>query len=769
MKEIVKISSDIKNLSARELLIAVTGHFIIALAGFAATKAIVMDKLLPFGLSFLAGSSLIYTPSVAAGVFLGYFIPAVGNGGFRYIAALFAILAVKFLLSSFQKLLQNSVFLSLMAFFANFAISIIVLKGLEANILDAIIESLLCAAATYFISQCFKAFQNCSVGLSNRELSEMLITVSFLLMGLIRLELIGISLGRLSCFILILIASKYGGISAGAVSGVTVALTLSLSGISGNIGVSIAFSGLMAGIFSHLGKYVQASVVLIFVFLGSVTTADTMLISRTVIEAALGCAFFLLIPRNTAILFSKIFSSQPKLYSSAGLKKSITMRLDLASNALKDVSVTVERVSKQLSRINAPDFGTVISAIEQDACSGCKLRVHCWESRRDDTLNAILEMTKAVKQGESAPEGFAPEEFKGRCMRPAKVGNCTYKRYSDYTSRIAAENRIEDVRSVISDQFDGISSMLSDLSNDFENEDRFDNVAAENLASALKNIGIRVSEAGCRIDKFGRMTVEFKVKKTPELVINKLGVMKTVSIVCERDFDIPNVSEVGGEIFVILNEHAEISIDFGVEQISASNSTMCGDAYKRFYDGRGHFIMILSDGMGTGGRAAVDGAMASGLMARLLKAGFGYDCSLRILNSSMLFKSTDESLATVDIASIDLYTGQTYLYKAGAAPTIIRRSGKTGKAESTSLPAGILREINFDKGAVKCRFGDIIVLMSDGASSCGTDWIREEIEAWQDGSAKELAERLCECARRRRTDKHEDDITVMAAILNKAI
>ena len=78
--------------------------------------------------------------------------------------------------------------------------------------------------------------------------------------------------------------------------------------------------------------------------------------------------------------------------------------------------------------------------------------------------------------------------------------------------------------------------------------------------------------------------------------------------------------------------------------------------------------VILSDGMGTGGRAAVDGAMASGLMSRLIKAGFGYDCSLRILNSSMLFKSTDESLATVDIASIDLFTGQVELYQVPLRP-----------------------------------------------------------------------------------------------------
>ena len=165
----------------------------------------------------------------------------------------------------------------------------------------------------------------------------------------------------------------------------------------------------------------------------------------------------------------------------------------------------------------------------------------------------------------------------------------------------------------------------------------------------------------------------------------------------------------------------------------------------------------------------MDGAMACGLMTRLIKAGFGYDCSLKFLNSSMLFKSTDESLATVDVASIDLFTGQTELYKAGAAPTVIRRSGKTGKAESTSLPAGILREIGFDKASLKCKVGDIVVMMSDGAVSEGTDWIRQEVEAWRDGSAQELAEKICESAKRRRTDTHEDDITVLTAILNKSV
>ena len=253
------------------------------------------------------------------------------------------------------------------------------------------------------------------------------------------------------------------------------------------------------------------------------------------------------------------------------------------------------------------------------------------------------------------------------------------------------------------------------------------------------------------------------------MVINKLKVMKTANLICGRDFDTPNISEVGGEVYIFLSERANLTVEFGAEQISAGNSQMCGDNYKYFNDGKGHFLMVLSDGMGTGGRAAVDGAMACGLMTRLLKAGFGYDCSLKFLNSSMLFKSTDESLATVDVANIDLFTGQVQLFKAGAAPTVIRRSGKTGKAESTSLPAGILRDVGFDKATVNCKAGDIIVLMSDGATSDGLDWIRDEIEAWTDGTAQDLAERLCEGAKRRRTDTHEDDITVLTAILKKAV
>ena len=769
LKDTINISEKFENYTTKELIYAFITHFLCFLGGIASTRAVVLDKMLPFGISYISGVSYTYLPSAAFGVFFGYLFPASVSSGFRYIAILFAIITIRVLICQYKKIYSNHLFMSCISVVGCILISSVILKIGDITIFDVLCEGILCGFGTYFISRTFLILSKNPSGLSTDELSSILICFSILTMGLNSFGVMSISIGRIISILIILTASKYGGVTAGSVAGIVTSISLSLSGNNPNIGIALSLSGLVSGIFVTLGKYAQITVLILFCFIGAITTANGAIIGITLVEAIIASVIFLTFPKKVAILFGKLFSITQKIAVPYGYKKNLTMRLDLASNALKDVSNTVEQVSNQLSRINSPDFSSIFTIIEQDACFGCKLRVHCFETKRRETIDEILEITKALKQNNQDIDSLFSDEFKGRCLRLNKFGESIKKNYYEYTSKLSAENRIDEIRSVITDQFNGISYMLKDLSEDFKNDAQFDSSYAENCISALKNININVEEGNSRIDKYGRLTLEFKLKNAPELVINKAEVLRAVEIVCERDFDIPRVTKISNEIFIVINEKADIKIDIGVKQLNANESNICGDSYKYFNDGKGHFIMILSDGMGTGGRAAVDGAMASGLMSRLIMAGFGFDCSLRILNSSMMFKSTDESLATLDIANIDLYTGQLKLYKAGAAPSIIRRQGKTGKAESTSLPIGILREASFDKAAIKCRVGDIVVLMSDGVTSAGTDWIRAEIEAHRDSTATDLAERLCECAKRRGDEKHRDDMTVMVAILEKSV
>lgn len=768
MKEAVKPNS-LEGFEPKEIIMGIISHIICALMGFGASRTVVLGALTPFGISFLAGSPIHFMPSVATGVFFGYLFPVTQQGGFRYIASLFAILAIKLLLGSFKKIVNNPFFLGLITLLAVFFTSAVTFDGIPTNILNRIAEAFLAAVGAYFVCRGFAAADKSSPGLTNEELACVFISLSILICGFSPLRPAGISLGNIMGVILILIAARYGGVLSGSVSGIALAFMLILTGEGSAIIIALSFGGMMAGVFSSYTKYAQIGAVMISCLVSGVINSDITGIPVIVTEAAIGSVVFLMLPKSIGRKIGGVFTAFPKVTVPTGLKKSLIMRLCVASNALKDVSSTVDRVSLELSKINSPDFSEVISGVEYDSCAGCKLRIYCWETKKNETLGAMLEMTKAVKRGVFSPDDFAPEEFKERCLKPKEISAAVYKRYSEYASRMAAESRIDEVRSVISDQFNGISAMLSDLAKDFEKDEQFDNSAALSAAAALKNIDISAEECSSRFDKFGRMTIELKVKKTPELVLNKLQMMKLVSNVVERDFDVPSVNESGGDYFITFTEHAQFCVDIGANQIAAGGSRMCGDAYTYFYDSKGHFVMVLSDGMGTGGRAAVDGAMASGLMSRLLKAGFGYDCSLKILNSSMLFKSTDESLATVDVACLDLYTGKLELLKAGAAPTLVMRSGRTGKAESSSLPAGILRNIGFDKATLKMSEGDIIILLSDGAVSEGTDWIRTELENWEGGKAQELAEKISEGAKRRRTDSHEDDITVLAAVIEKAV
>lgn len=769
MKELVKVSSSGDTVARSEQLRAAAVHIVTALCSFLASRAAITGGLIPFGLSVVAGVPVMLTPAAAVGAFAGYIIPAVGSGAFRYLAAMFAILSVKLLLGNDRKLAEHPLFLCILSVTCCLFTSAVTFNGLEFYTVGIFAEALLAAGGTFFVCRSVKALLRETAGFSGDELAAWLICISFLFIGADRISVYGVTLGRVLSIVLILICGKYGGILSGAISGAAMSFASLLSGTAVSISAVYAISGVVSGIFCLYGKYAQLGAVFATTLVGvlvSLSGADGAL---RMVELIAGCVIFLVLPRGLGVPLGKIFSAYPQIITPAGVKKSVTMRLQLASNALSDVSETVEQVSSELAKINSPDYNQVISHVERDACTGCNFRIHCWETKRAETLEALLCMTKAVKSGNNLPQSEAPPEFKGHCLRTDRVGAAVYKNYTEYALKTAAQNRLEEVRSVVSDQFSGISCMLLDLADELTDEEKFDSSSAVAAVEGLKSLGIGVDECSCCIDRFGRMTVKAKLKKHRDLVLNKRQIMKMLSVVCERDFGIPSISEVGNDVYITLGEHAYYSVQFGVHQISAGGAKMCGDAYRHFNDGRGRFTMILSDGMGTGGRAAVDGAMASGLMARLLRAGFGYDCSLKILNSAMLFKSTDESLATVDIASIDLHSGKVDLYKAGAAPTVIRRSGRTGKAQSSSLPAGILRDIGFDRANIKLKVGDIILLMSDGAVSEGTDWIRDELLSWQDGTADDLAQHICECARRRRSDDHEDDITVMAAILTKAV
>jgi len=728
-----------------------------AVCGFLLARTALFGQSVPFGLGFCAGLSGAYSFAAALGGALGYFFPITDQGGFGYVAAALAVLAIKFILHGKYEGKRRHIFSAILALAACLVATVptVALSFSVKNLTVKLAECIICACTAAAFSIAFGYIKRQKA--MNIPLLDnlcIIISVGLLLSSLAWIEIGGVSLSAICAGIIILCGAVGGQGAAGAYVGAMLGFVLCITGRAEPwIPAAMSIGGLTAGLVSstsHIGSaalYAASGVV--YTLLSGST--DLSLIY----EAFGGAIIFLFLPKEFRAKISQIFAPAAELPRIDGVKKSVSMRLSFASKALCDVSDTVENVAKKLEKIDNPPLERVITSVEQSVCNGCSMRCYCWEERRENTVAALI--SKVRGEGEATLTG---------CGRKDSLIAAAEQAYSEFVSRNEATGRIREIREALTDQFAGVADLLAEVAEEFDRERMFDHNAAERVESALRSIDIIPSDVGCAVDKYGRMTVEIRVLSGDRARFNKMTIMREVSSACGREFEPPSMYSSGRGTLITLAQKARLAADVGLASLTCGNGRLCGDTASVFSDGRGHAIMMISDGMGTGGRAAVDSAMVTGLMERMIKAGFGYDSALKIVNSALLFKSANESLATLDICSIDLFTGRTELFKAGACPTIVLRSGQAGLAECASFPAGILRQVAFDTAAVTLSKGDIAVIFSDGVNAEGTDWIIDELKNFNtDRPAQQLAESLAASARRRRLDGHDDDITVAVAII----
>lgn len=752
-----------------------TGSRIISLqaaafaAGFFMARSQVFEQFTPFGVALTAGVPGEYTFAAAAGALIGYLIPTAGQSNIRYMGAVALAALAVWLLNCFVKPAKKAAFAALCSGASLLSVLTVLSLAGEgtASVASIIGESFLAAGAAYFLSFFSNTLQNGRSILSTHEIASAAISVTLLLTSLMGFQIYDISPARMLAVLIILYAARYGKEQTGAIAGIAAGFAVYLADSSlTSAAIGFALGGLIAGIFSPLGKFGTSAGFIVANGLIAIQSYHPATLP-VLYEVMAATVIFMVLPGKINHFFGRLFSSAPEFSLVEGLRGSMVMRLQFASEAVRDVSQTVEDVSARLKKLSAPTFERVFEQTELDTCQSCGMRIYCWESNRGGTLSALLSATKQLRRNNTVSTDDLPPEFFNRCVHPDRLLDSLAGNFADFLAKDAAERRLEEVRNVIAEQFEGISQMLAGLSEEFRDSQRYDYAAAEDIRNALLTLELTPLDISCRVDSYNRLTAEIRLDAADSSRVNRSILMRTLAEKCQRDFEVPTISDSGRSILLTLSEKAEYGVDFGVAQFSYNDNKLCGDAYCGFHDGRGRFIMIVSDGMGKGGRAAVDGAMASGLMSRLLKAGFDADSALKIVNSAMLYKSTDESLATIDVTTIDLFSGVTEFCKAGAPATLLRRNGKVGIAGGENLPAGILQGVQFDHTQTTLDKNDIIVMMSDGALSDGTDWIGVELEVWNRGGAQSLAEHLADYARRRCPDGHGDDITVAVAILEK--
>jgi len=191
--------------------------------------------------------------------------------------------------------------------------------------------------------------------------------------------------------------------------------------------------------------------------------------------------------------------------------------------------------------------------------------------------------------------------------------------------------------------------------------------------------------------------------------------------------------------------------------------------------GNGKYLVALSDGMGSGQKAATQSKTAISLLEQFMDAGFDKDTAVNLINSILVLKSSDESFTTIDLTIVDLYDGEAEFLKIGAVPTFVKREDAIETIRTVSLPAGIFSNINTELVHKKIDSGNFIIMMTDGIIDAFKKEGRYEdnlinfIRDIKTINPQVIADMILDEAYRLSKGIPEDDMTVLVAKVWKKI
>lgn len=732
-----------------------------------------LEGLSPFGVALAAACPQKLLLACTIGAAGGSLFPAGIAFSMKYAAGVMIVAVARMLLFGGKLLQYSSIYAPLIAGVSLFLPSLAVTMTSSFTAADILLcgaEALLAASAAWFFAHSVELFRQGVHVLRRTDAVCLFVTAAIFLLSLSAFHIFGLSLGQTAALLLILCSAATAGEGAGAVCGTICGTAISLAQFPNLSALGIyPLCGLLSGLFSHLGKFACAAAF-------SLTYALLTLLSRSpgdaisyLIESAAASTLFMLLPLNALQnLRQKAFRDLDRL-ESRGMKELLFSRIEDASAALSDIALSTKEISDKLAQLRCGTVEEVYQAAIDGVCRKCDRNVQCWQKDFNDSMNCFNHFTELLRKNAAITEDDFIYPLSAQCKKREKLLDIINSRYETFVEKEGLRRKAAQVRSVVTDQFEGMALMLEDLGGELLQLSSCDRKLSTKLQAYADTLALEIeSISGCR-DENDVLSVRLLL---PEQKLPRIGkgekLAEELSELCGCELDLPEIVCTKGKARLIFRELAAYYMDFANSQHICDMAKVCGDSCKTFTDRRSIAHMILSDGMGYGSAAALDSSMTVALLSRLIDANVSYDSALKIVNSALLVKSGEETLATIDIAAMDLHSGQVRFYKAGAAPTFIRRNGKTGYVDSTSLPVGILSSVEFEKSTLKLSAGDLIVMVSDGATTSGVDWIRHTIDRFDEADGlQSLCDDIRTTARLKRSDLRDDDITVMAGILRK--
>lgn len=575
-------------------------------------------------------------------------------------------------------------------------------------------------------------------------------TLGMMICGGGRLLLFGVNLGALAAAWLTLGMGLFLGVAAGTVIGMVGGLLLALQGMPVPISVALAVGGFLAGMVQGLGRRRITSICF------ALGCGLTMLLSGAYppgcLAAVIVASGAMILPnrRVTEVLqtaFRRLLPARP----SAGDA--------YAASALASWEKTVAAMAQAVP-VPVDDAGQHDGAWWRERlCAGCEDEESCpcmlssraaaqaetaWKTRTqdDEAWQAGLENLRGLGCGRlyHLREGMEQLRDADR-LQVRQVQKARYQRDMLVTHLTAMA---------------GAARRFAQLSS---GESWWDDLSARQLRRRLSEEGHPASLLYARRVQ-GHAQVAFELRRTLEAEDQAEELCSMTSDVLDTPMTLVRVE--GDRVF--LAEAPLWAVETGVAACGLRDSQVNGDAFWLGALTDGRYLAALADGMGHGAQAREESTRTVALLRLCLEAGYTRAQALTAVNGMMLLASQGECFSTVDLITIDLWSGQATLDKLGAAPSRLLRGRTMTELAGDALPLGVLEMVESRTSILKLRHDDVLVLLTDGVEDAFgdkaalDDAIREALE---DASVQGAADALLRRAREASRTGRQDDMTTV--------
>ena len=321
-------------------------------------------------------------------------------------------------------------------------------------------------------------------------------------------------------------------------------------------------------------------------------------------------------------------------------------------------------------------------------------------------------------------------------------------------------------RGLLAKQAQGVSEILKNLALEQSEPLRIYTDKEKQLSVALLSVGIVCSE----LLLYGEeedLTISM-------IVYGKTDVKKIAAVVShffEENMTISEKITLSQEKYCcILRKKPYFDAAFGIASAKKSVAVASGDTHSVIKIDERRFMVALSDGMGSGEYARRISESTISLLESFYRAKMPSDLVLSTINKLLTF-SKEETFACVDIALVDLDSGNTDIVKIGSPYGFILTGNAVKVLEGSSLPLGILDSLRPDTASYNLSENDVLLFLSDGITDAfpTTNDLYEVLKTLPIRNPQQLADELLRQAIHLYGGKAKDDMTAVAVRLFKRL